>query len=88
MSELLERQFKFSCMLPLLYLFISQRGYVYSLGDAYRDKRCPYGHPMSLHRFRLAQDINLFKDGKLLTKTGDHRINDGNHYSLAYRGMK
>jgi hypothetical protein len=105
MSELSIKQRQFAEMLPLLYLFIVQRGFKFTLGDAYRDKRCPYGHPQSLHRFRLAQDINLFlPDGTYLQETEDHKVigafwesiggswggrfNDGNHYSLSYRGMR
>ena len=105
MSELSDKQKQFTSMLPLLYSYIIMRGYSFSLGDAYRDKRCPYGHPMSLHKFRLAQDINLFlPDGSYVRDTEGHkpfgefweyiggtwggRFNDGNHYSLAWRGMK
>lgn len=58
----------------------------------------------SLHCYCLAADLNLFKDGVYLTKTEDHkelgekwesmggswggRFRDGNHYSLAYGGIK
>ncbi|MCP4451389.1 MAG: M15 family metallopeptidase, partial [Planctomycetes bacterium] len=35
-------------------------GYGITMGDAFRDKRCNYGHAKSLHRQRLAVDINLF----------------------------
>lgn len=48
-------------------------GYEVTLGDAYRDQRCPYGASGSLHRKRLAIDLNLFKDGKFLQKTEDHK---------------
>ena len=53
---------------------------------------------------RLAIDLNLFRDGKYLTLTSDHAplgaywqrlggtwggdFNDGNHYSLAFNGIK
>ena len=53
---------------------------------------------------RLAVDFNLFKDGKFLQSTDDHkelgefwealggtwggRFDDGNHYSLKYRGLR
>ena len=63
-----------------------------------------YGKSSSNHKNRLAVDFNLFKDGKYLSATSDHeplglfwesiggswggRFNDGNHYSLAYKGMK
>ena len=71
-------------------------GYEVTLGDAYRDARCPYGSKSSRHKMRLAIDLNLFKDGKYLTQTEDHqelgewwesqggiwggRFDDGNHY--------
>lgn len=48
-------------------------GYEMTFGDAYRDPRVTYGHPNSTHRKRLAVDLNLFKDGKYLTTTEDHR---------------
>ena len=30
-------------------------------GDCYRDERCDYGHPRSLHRKRLARDLVVDK---------------------------
>ena len=71
-------------------------GYEVTLGDAYRDPRCPYGSRSSRHRSRLAIDLNLFDKGAYLDKTEHHqalgewwekqggiwggRFNDGNHY--------
>ncbi len=63
-----------------------------------------YSTANSLHKQRLAVDFNLFKDGKYLGDTesyaplgeywesiggtwGGH-FKDGNHFSLAYGGMK
>jgi len=78
-------------------------GYEITEGDYYRDKRVKYGHPKSLHRSRLAADLNLWKNGKWLTDGSDHdelhdiwdkmggapRIEkDLNHYSLAHYGMR
>jgi len=63
MSPLLERQMMFAQMLPYLLLKVEELGYKYTLGDAYRDPRCPYGSERSLHRSRLAIDLNLFKLG-------------------------
>ena len=82
-------------MVGLLILFAYEKGYEITLGDAYAtDGHCDN----SFHYSRLAIDLNLFKDGKYLTKTDDHkpfglfwesiggswggRWNDGNHYSL------
>lgn len=61
MTKLLERQFLFAQMLPYLLMMVEELGYKYTLGDAYRDPRCGYGLSNSLHRSRLAIDINLFK---------------------------
>jgi hypothetical protein len=49
-------------------------GYEMTFGDAFRDSRVTYGHPNSTHRKRLAVDLNLFKDGKYLDTTEDHRV--------------
>lgn len=56
-------------------------GYEVTLGDAYRDPRLHgnvgeskgYGHSKSCHKLKLAIDLNLFKDGKYLDKTEDHK---------------
>lgn len=63
-----------------------------------------YGRSKSNHKIRLAVDFNLFKDGKFLQSTNDHlplgeywedlggswggRFDDGNHYSLEYKGRR
>ncbi len=67
-------------------------------------ERMGYGEACSAHKQRLAIDLNLFRDGKYLTLTSDHAplgaywqrlggtwggdFNDGNHYSLAFNGIK
>lgn len=43
-----------------------------TLGEAWRHPKAEHGHPRSLHKLRLAIDLNLFKNGKYLTKTSDH----------------
>jgi hypothetical protein len=105
MSEtLLEKQQRFVHMITMLIQHAEYIGYKLTFGDAYRDERCPYGHPYSLHRKRLAIDLNLYKDGHWLKKTEDHlllgeywesiggtwggRFKDGNHYSLEHEGFK
>ena len=87
-------------------------GFEVTLGDAYRDprvhgdmgKKVAYGAANSCHKLRLAIDLNLFKDGKFLETTEDHRplgewwesqggtwggrFNDSNHYSFEHEGHK
>ncbi len=86
----------FALKVPHLILKAFEMGYEVTLGDAYRDPRCPYGSKSSRHKSRLAIDLNLFKNGKFLESTEDHRplgewweaqggiwggrFNDGNHY--------
>ena len=99
-----KKQQRFAHMVALLILHAEQLGYAVTFGDAYRDDRVKYGHPKSLHRKRLAVDLNLFRDGKYLTTTDDHmplgeywesiggswggRFRDGNHYSLEHEDMR
>ncbi len=96
-----QKQSQFAKMLPLLILFAYEKGYEITLGDAWANN----GHrKQSLHYSRLAIDLNLFRDGKYLTSTEDHkpvgefwesiggtwggRFDDGNHYSLEHLGRK
>lgn len=107
-----QKQRNFTRMIGLLIEYAYQQGFELTVGDAYRDPRlhgaigvrAGYGHPKSGHKQRLAMDFNLFKDGKFLQETEDHRIlgefwesiggtwggrfNDGNHYSLEHEGIK
>ena len=77
-------------------------GYRVTSGDFFRDDRCSYGHQNSLHRSRLAADLNIIKDGALITDATFHEelhlvwammggadmISwDPNHYSLEHNGM-
>lgn len=67
-------QSEFSTLVAKLILHANDLGYKITFGDAYRDVRVTYGHPNSTHRKRLAIDLNLFRDGKYLDKTDDHRV--------------
>lgn len=64
----------FTKMIAELILYMYSKGYEVTFGDAYRDPRVPYGHPQSLHKMRLAVDLNLFLMGAYLTKTEDHKV--------------
>lgn len=107
-----EKQRLFVSMVGDLIRFAYSIGLELSLGDGYRDPRLfgqvgeekGYGRSGSNHKLRLAIDLNLFKDGKYLTKTEDHRpigeyweslggswggrFNDGNHYSIEHKGRR
>jgi len=101
MSVLRKSQVEFSRHVPRLIQKAFELGFEVTLGDAYRDPRCPYGSKSSRHRSRLALDLNLFRDGKYLTETADHlplgewweaiggiwggRFQDGNHYEWPIR---
>jgi hypothetical protein len=102
--SLVNKQAEFAQMVALLLLHANQLGYQVTLGDAFRDERVKYGKLNSLHRKRLAIDLNLFKNGRYLSKTEDHKplgdywesiggswggwFDDGNHYSLEHEGVK
>ncbi len=113
MSETMgQKQRRFTRMLADLINFAYANGYELTVGDAYRDPRLHgemgvkrgYGHASSNHKQRLAMDFNLFKDGKFLQSTEDHRplgeywesiggswggrFSDGNHYSIEHNGVK
>ena len=105
MSETLsDKQKRFTLMIARLIYWARDHGYELTFGDAFRDDRCAYGQPFSLHKKRLAVDFNLFKDGKFLSTSEDHqplgefwesiggswggRFKDGNHYSLEHEGFK
>lgn len=99
-----KKQEKFSIMLMDLLTYIHQEGYRVRMGHVFRCENCKTGKKNSLHKLKLAADINLFKDGVYLAKTEDHikfgefweslggswggRFNDGNHYSLEHNGMR
>lgn len=99
--KLREKQSKFVRMVALLIQYAYEKGYEITFGDA----AAMSGHKNnSCHYIRLAIDLNLFKDGKYLSLTEDHRplgefweslggswggrFNDGNHYSLEHEGRK
>lgn len=75
-----EKQSIFANMVAELIFHAQEMGYQLTLGEAYRSPeeaerlaKLGKGIKASLHTSRLAIDINLFKDGKYLDKTEDHR---------------
>ncbi len=94
--SLRKRQSEFAKNIPGLINKAISLGFEVTLGDAYRDPRCPYGSRSSRHKSRLAIDLNLFRQGEYMTGTSDHRqlgewweaqggiwggrFQDGNHY--------
>jgi hypothetical protein len=99
-----QTQEKFSRMIPALLNKAFELGFEVRIGHVLRCDHCPVGKEFSLHKMKLAIDLNLFKDGKFLSGTADHtplgeyweslggswggKFNDGNHYSLSFKGMK
>lgn len=81
MPSLREQQSKFARMVADLIIKAYELGYEVTLGDAFRDPtlhgefavKKGYGAAKSFHKKRLAIDLNLFKDGKYLGSTEDHR---------------
>lgn len=79
-----DKQRLFMRLLPRLINHAHRRGYELTIGDAYRDPRVfgevgerpdsAYGNKYSNHKSRLAVDLNLFKNGKYLTETKDHKF--------------
>ena len=100
-ESLRQKQSRFVRLIALLICEADRLGYELTFGDAYARK----GHMQgSLHYKRLAFDLNLFKNGKYLTTSKDHkplglyweslggswggRFGDGNHYSLEHKGKR
>jgi hypothetical protein len=73
-----DKQIKFAGLVSQLIAKAFNLGYGVTLGDAYRDPRCSYGSEVSLHKQRLAIDLNLFlrinDTWQYLDKTEDHKI--------------
>jgi len=76
-----EHQQEFALHIGYLLQHINAAGYACTFGDAYRSplafggmgEKGPYGRNKSAHKQRLAVDLNLFKDGRYLDDTEDHR---------------
>ena len=69
--SLRKQQSLFAKKVALLILFAYDQGYELTFGDAFATS----GHiKNSFHYKRLAIDLNLFKDGKYLTRTEDYKF--------------
>jgi len=68
-----EKQSEFALAVAQLILWAHHEGYEVTFGHATRCPECPVGSPSSLHKSRLAIDLNLFRNGHYLKTTEDHR---------------
>jgi len=73
--KLSDKQKVFARLVPRLIDHVFEQGLSCTFGDAYRDVRVSYGHPKSMHRKRLAIDLNFFQ--------GPDYLRDSNHYLFA-----
>lgn len=75
-----QKQRLFTRYVARLIEFAYANGYELTFGEAYRtpeqaslNAQKGTGIRNSLHQLRLAIDLNLFKDGKYLTRSEDHK---------------
>ena len=76
-----EKQSEFCYLVAKLIYFAYGNGYQFTFGETYRSPeeserlfKLGKGIKNSLHTKKLAIDLNLFKDGKYLTKTEDYKV--------------
>ena len=77
--SLSKKQQRFTECIGTLIAYAYSRGYGFTFGDAYRDERVhggfgarsSYAAANSVHKVRLAVDLNLFVDGEYITD-GEH----------------
>lgn len=79
MSELTDKQEKFSRLQPRLFDFVHSQGYEIRTGEVWRSDATAHlnaqegkGIDHSLHRLKLAIDFMLVKDGQLLNDSKDY----------------
>lgn len=73
--SLRKKQSRFTLCMAKLVIFAYEQGWELTDGDAYRDERLHgkfgerkgYGASQSMHKIKLANDKNLFVDGKYIT---------------------
>lgn len=78
--KLIDKQFSFASLVPLLLNKALELGFTVTLGECYRSPaeaarlaKLGKGITGSLHTLKLAIDINLFRDGTYLTSAEAHR---------------
>ena len=84
--KLSTKQQNFTECVGMLIAFAYFKGYALTFGDAYRDQRVfgefgvkkAYAAKNSVHKIRLAVDLNLFVEGEYIT--------DGNHQAYIELG--
>lgn len=95
-----EKQSLFAYLVATLIQQAHIYGFEVTLGEAWRSpeealrlSKLGKGIPNSLHNIRLAIDLNLFKNGKYLTRTEDHQTlgewweqQSGNNYKCIWGG--
>lgn len=75
------KQSRFARLVPRLIDKAFELGYEVTLGDAYRDSRVhgifgqrkSYSRARSVHKLRLAIDLNLFKNDQYIIDSTGHR---------------
>lgn len=67
-----QKQSKFARMFALLILYAEQLGYEVTIGHVMRCQECPVGAKRSLHKLKLAGDLNLFRNGVYLRSSKHH----------------
>jgi len=66
-----EKQSRFVYLIGQLILYAYEQGYELTFGDAWSQPQYKAHKPNSFHYSRLAIDLNLFRDGRYLSKTED-----------------
>lgn len=77
--NLIDKQKSFTRLIAKFLLWLDENGFEATFGETWRPPETAKafaaegkGIPNSLHCLRLAIDLNLFKDGKLLTRSVDY----------------
>lgn len=88
--SLSKKQQRFTQCVASLIVYAYSKGYALTFGDAYRDTRLHgdfgtkkgYAASRSVHKLRLAVDLNLFVDGEYITGDCDEYQDLGNYWEM------